>query len=324
MAASVELPSGLDVSSLTLYYEDPNASPDVDVTLYLRRCDMAGTCTNMASADSSAGGVGSDTDATISNPTVDNEHYAYVLLAAMDASDIVLRGAGIDCLSPTLAMGSALAPRLPPPASDGLAEQAGANVDPTLAGGQALLEGHALHTSGTVAQLTEPPLAVHSEGSYPLGGGGGSLLWQRHTVGGCSFHPHNSGPSTTCIGAGGRYVSTGSTYLLAPLNLISGKTIRYARFTYSDLSPSENPNLYLYRVDRQGGGSYVWTHTPDAVGGTFVATSPPLDLLVDNANYAYYFMARLGTSAVGTDLKAMEIEISYALDVYLPVVLREY
>jgi hypothetical protein len=92
MAASVELPSGLDVSSLTLCYEDPNASHDV--TLYLRRCDMAGTCTNMASADSSGGGVGSDTDVTISNPTVDNEHYAYVLLAVMDdASDIVLRGA---------------------------------------------------------------------------------------------------------------------------------------------------------------------------------------------------------------------------------------
>jgi len=68
----------------------------------------------------------------------------------------------------------------------------------------------------------------------------------------------------------------------------------------------------------------VWTHTPDEVGGTFVATSPRLDLLVDSANYAYYFMARLGTSAVGADLKAMEIEISYVLDVYLPVVLRQY
>jgi hypothetical protein len=114
-------------------------------------------------------------------------------------------------------------------------------------------------------------------------------------------------------------VISGSTYLLAPLNLISGKTIRYARFTYSDLSPSENPSLYLYRVDRQGSGSWVWIHTPDAVGGTFIATSPRLDLLVDNANYAYYFVVRLGTSAVGADLKAMEIEISYVLDVYLSI-----
>jgi hypothetical protein len=110
---------------------------------------------------------------------------------------------------------------------------------------------------------------------------------------------------------------------VAPLNLIHGKTIHRARFTYFD-DAVQNPVLRLYQVDRQGGGSYIWYQVPDASGGTFLATSPALDTLVDNHNYAYYFVADLGNGLSGSDLRAIEIEISYVSETYLPLIVRGF
>jgi hypothetical protein len=142
-------------------------------------------------------------------------------------------------------------------------------------------------------------------------------------VAGANFHPAYSDSTHTWTSGGGRYASAGSTLLVAPLSLIHGKTIQHARFTYYDNS-TENPDLYLYQVDRQGTGSIIWSYTPDASGGYFTAASPRLGQVVDNQNYAYYFIARLGSSAVGSNLKAMEIEISYITEAYLPILLKSY
>ena len=46
--------------------------------------------------------------------------------------------------------------------------------------------------------------------------------------------------------------------------------------------------------------------------------------VVDNQNYAYYFTARLGATAVGDNMRAMEIEIWYITQTYLPMILRNH
>ena len=116
---------------------------------------------------------------------------------------------------------------------------------------------------------------------------------------------------------------TGTPSLVAPLDLIDGKTIRQVKFTYYDESTT-NPYLYLYRVNRLGSLSYLWMNSPAASGGYFTAASPPMSEVVDNENYAYFFTVNLGQPAVGSALQAMEVEVSYVLDTYLPVILRSY
>jgi hypothetical protein len=80
----------------------------------------------------------------------------------------------------------------------------------------------------------------------------------------------------------------------------------------------------LYRVDRQGHWLILWNSTPAASGGYFTAVSPPMNEVVDNQNYAYYFVVNLGQPPVGADLKAMKVEVDYVLDAYLPLILKNY
>ena len=117
---------------------------------------------------------------------------------------------------------------------------------------------------------------------------------------------------------------TGTPSLVAPLDLIDGETIRKVKFTYYDVS-SADPRLLVYRVDRQGSLLLLWNYEiPAASGGYFTAVSPPMSEVVDNENYAYFFTANLGQPPVGNSLRAMEVEVAYVLDTYLPVILRSH
>ena len=116
----------------------------------------------------------------------------------------------------------------------------------------------------------------------------------------------------------------GTPSLVAPLDLIDGKTIRKVKFTYYDVS-SADPWVLVYRVDRQGNLLILWNYEmPAASGGYFAAASPPMSEVVDNQNYAYFFTVNLGEPAVGSDLRAMEVEVAYVLDTYLPIILRSH
>jgi len=175
---------------------------------------------------------------------------------------------------------------------------------------------------GSFRAATTLPNAVDL--TADLATGGSAIDWAHYTVAGSNFHPAYSTSGHSWDSGGGRYVSSGPTTLIAPLNLIHGKRIHRVRFTYYDDS-LQDPDLWLYRVDRQGSGSLLWQYdTPPASGGYFTAVSPRLDEVVDNHNYAYYFRVFLGTTVAGADLQAMEVEISYVSQVYLPLILRNY
>jgi hypothetical protein len=172
----------------------------------------------------------------------------------------------------------------------------------------------------SASSIPAPPIA---EGGSLQGLGAGPFDWKRYTVSGSNFHPTDSDTGHNWYSGGARYVTSTPTELVAPLNLIHGKTIHHARFTYYDDSV-QNPYLWLYQVDRQGDGSLLWAYNPDASGGFFVATSPALGTVIDNHNYAYYFVAKLGDVPAGTDLRAIEVEISYVSETYLPLIVRGF
>lgn len=164
-----------------------------------------------------------------------------------------------------------------------------------------------------------------SAGPNPLAVGN-PAHWKRYTVPASTFHPIDLGVTHYWSNGGARYVTSAShnPHLVAPLDLVDGKTIRRVKFTYYDASSTANPALFLYQVDRQGNLSYLWTYTPAASDGYFTAISPPMNEVVDNWNYAYYFLVSLGNPPVGYDLRAMEVEVAYVLDTYLPVILRSH
>jgi hypothetical protein len=156
---------------------------------------------------------------------------------------------------------------------------------------------------------------------------GNPVHWQRYALPASTFHPAYSETAHTSANGGGRYVtaapSSGTPSLVTSLDLIDGQTIRQVKFTYYDVS-STDPMALLYRVDRQGHWLILWNSTPAASGGYFTAVSPPMNEVVDNQNYAYYFVVNLGQPPVGADLKAMKVEVDYVLDAYLPLILKNY
>jgi hypothetical protein len=111
--------------------------------------------------------------------------------------------------------------------------------------------------------------------------------------------------------------------LVAPLDLAHGKTIQTVRFSFYDNS-AQNCILYLYRVSRQGmpGSGIIWSYTPDVTGGYLQAVSPYIGQVVDDQNYAYYFVARMGVTPAGANLQALEVEIAYVIPAYLPLILK--
>jgi hypothetical protein len=275
----------------------------------------------MAATGSASDGTSSTVETSIISPTVQNFLYSYALVAELEAPGLVLYGARIEYID------SAPTPRSPSSASSLLP---GAS-DPAVLDIQTAEVGQALHTGGEVTLLApaaEPeggagPVPVPEDGLRLLGGGGPTSRWETHAVGGGAFHPEDSSTDYHDF-AGGFYLTSAptSTAMIAPLDLIDNKTIWRVRFTYWDES-AHNPYLLLYQVDRQGSGTYIWAYIPLASGGYFEAVSPSLGLAIDNENYAYYFKVILGGSAVSTNLIALEVEVSYVEEVFLPLVLRD-
>ena len=332
MTAAVELPDGAVINALTLYYEDSDLDLTHDVLLYLQRSNRAGGIDTLAGTSSAANdGTNYVTDNSIINGTVDNGNYNYSLSAELDSANVILYGARIEYSPPAWA--AALAGGERPLA---LSDDRPPAADPALSleGSRSPEAGAARYTGGQVVFLASPPSDPAgaakttsvgiSAGPNPLAVGN-PAHWKRHTVPGSAFHPIDSGVTHYWSSGGGRFVTFASRYphLVAPLDLIDGKTIRQVKFMYYDNSPT-NPILYLYRVNRQGGLSYPWIYTPAASGGYFTAVSPPMSEVVDNWNYAYYFMVDLGTPPVGSALKAMEVEVAYVLDTYLPIILKNF
>jgi hypothetical protein len=335
LVASVELPEGVTVAALTMYFFDPGTEEHIQ--LELARYDGAGGVEAMA-WPVSFHGISQQTMTSISYPTVDNANYTYMLSAevasAVPDPQAILYGAKITYVP------NADAPKGPfsttPASAPPSNEQ---NISVSGLPGEEAATAH--HSGGTVRLLKPAPAAdgepskeagetdntrpvpapAVSEASNPQGLGTGAFDWKRHTVSGSNFHPTYSDTAHNWYSGGARYVISASTSLVAPLNLIHGKTIQHARFTYYDDSV-QNPDLWLYQVDRQGDGALLWAYSPDASGGSFVATSPFLGTLVDNHNYAYYFIAKLGEVPAGSDLRAIEIEIAYVSETYLPLIVR--
>jgi hypothetical protein len=336
LAASVELPEGAIITSLTLYYHDSDSN--AAIWLDLMRFDGTGGADSMASLVSTDDGFPSITETSISNALVDPANYHYLLSVTFESPNLILNGVKITYIP------NASAPRGPFSVADPspAREKAVAILDTALPGEKAV---PVLHTSGQVTRLGPPdpgeseslrskerladadsePIRPAASGPSSPASSTGAFDWRRHTVPGSAFHPINSNIEHGSTAGGGRQVSAAPTApsLIAPLNLIHGKVIRRARFTYYDDS-TQNPTIYLYRVSRQGitGSAILWSHEPDAADGYFSTTSPRLDHVVDNHNYAYYSIVRLGKSAVGPDLRVMEMEISYINETYLPLILR--
>jgi len=333
MNSSVELPDGATITSLTVYYDDSDLG--ADVTLYLRRNDGTGGYNDIASVGSfSTPGMGSETTTIIITPgseVVDTFGYNYTLTAGFGSANVTLYGAKITY---TLPVGMA---SMPAPTAAG-ETQALAAVDPAVAG-LAEAEGAALYNDGQTVFLAPPPagpagarketqdraaaLDSPSSAGVELGPLGGEAVygWRAHTIAGSNFHPLNASTNHEWAAGGGRCVTSGSTWLVAPLDLIHGQTVHWIRFTFLDQSP-ENASMYLYRVDRQGNGDYPWSYNSDVSGGYFTTASPYMELTIDNHNYAYYFAVELGSSAAGNDLCALEIAVIYGDTVYLPLILK--
>ena len=333
MFASVELPEGVTITSLTLYYQDNH--PNEDIRLDLMRYTRTGGNTVMASVASANDGTSSKTDDTPLTFAVDNVDYDYALVAEMPVPDLTLYGAKITYIPNVTAAIGPFSTASSPPASEGMVEASTGALGeegPVLRAGGRVVPLAAPSPAGREARRAEgglsgngPRLETELAPSAGVAAPGGlqPLDWKRYTVAGADFHPTYSDTDHVWSAGGGRYVTAAAAQpsLGTPLSLIHGKTIHQARFTYYDNS-AENPVLLLYRVDRQGNGSFIWNFIPDASGGYFTAISPRLGLAVDNQNFAYYFIAGLHASA-GSDLQAMEIEISYVADVYLPLVLKQ-
>jgi hypothetical protein len=326
MTTPIELPDGAVPVSLTLFYTDSDSAASIQ--LYLVRYDWAGGFATVASVSSLDGGPTSRNASTVASDPVDNSTYTYALLAEIDSANLILYGARVGYSPPTWAAAASAGERPLAPSGDQLPA-----ADLAMGPGTET----ARYTGGQVIFLA-PPSAGLADGdksanveTFHTSTGPTSLAvgnpahWKRYTVPASTFHPIYSGTAHFWSGGGGRYVTTapatGTPLLVAPLDLIDGKTIRQVKFTYYDASTT-NPYLYLYRVNRLGSLSYLWMNSPAASGGYFAAISPPMNEVVDNENYAYYFLVSLGDPPVSYDLRAMEVEVDYVLDTYLPIILR--
>ncbi|MBN1993282.1 MAG: hypothetical protein JW953_11330 [Anaerolineae bacterium] len=361
MFASVELPSGATVTSLTFFWEDSDAANNM--TLYLRRYLRDGTFENMAWASSSgSGGMGNTSDTTISNPVIDNFTYAYALQIIWDdpaGGNLAAYGARV-AYSPVTATSlthstlsaegevqasaeysaeDGIQPSAEHPVSSNNPETAGVVLESSAESIQFPEEGPVLHTGGEITELASSPPSQAGEDKEGLEAGGfvsatsgssdlGSLWgesWQYYSVAGDNFHPLYADTTHYWTGGGGRYVTAAGTLpsLVVLLDLPSGATLQEARVRYYDHHATENPTWYLYRVDRQGAGSIIWQATPAGDSTNYVfQTSPNLGEVVDNQSYAYYFVARLSATA-GSNLRVQEIALGYSAGgVYLPLILK--
>lgn len=327
MAASVELPTGATITSLTFYWDDRDA--DDDMHLRLRRYTRtSATSQQIAEVSSSgSGGVDSSSTTTISTPLVDNINYAYVLYIEWDAaagSNLTAFGAKINysTAATTATADLPLPPEDAPPSLEEYPASPDGQATVTVAESsservQIPEEGPVLHTGGEIVEMASSPSDVG-----PLWG---ETDWQYYSIAGSNFHPAYAGTTHTIVPGGGRYVTGGQPFLIAPLDLPHGSTIQQVKVTFYD-NATQNATWTLYQVDRQGDGSYLWRATPDRQS-TAIAPyySPTLQETVDNQNYAYYFMATLNTAA-GSNLRVYEVAIGYtaAANVYLPIILKSY
>ncbi len=86
---TVQLPTGAVVTKLTARFEEQE--PDQHLLLRLRRCSLLDvtSASNMASITSTdSNGVSTSTDSTISNATIDNQEFAYILVVEM-GTDVI-------------------------------------------------------------------------------------------------------------------------------------------------------------------------------------------------------------------------------------------
>ncbi len=332
MTAPIELPDGAVILGLTLYYEDSDLEYTHDVVLHLHRSNRVGATEDLAMVNSADGssGVSYVSDTSISNGTVDNDNYNYSLTAELYSTDVVLYGARVDYSPPAWA--AALAGEERPLALSGDRPPA---ADPSPGDSRSPEARAARYTGGQTVFLAPPasdPAGAAQTANVGISAGPNALAvgnpahWRRYTVPGSTFHPLDSGVTHSWSSGGGRYVTSasGKPHLVAPLDLADGRMIRQVKITYYDVSSTANPALYLDRVNRQGGWLHLWSYTPAASGGYFAVVSPLLNEVVDNQNYAYYFLVELGTPPVGSDLQAMEVEISYGYNTHLPIILRSY
>ena len=320
MTAPLELPNGALLDSLVLYYGDTDNT--AAITLSLLRYNRTGGAETLASVSSIDDGTSSRTTSAIANPTVDNSTYSYALAAEIDSAPLILYGARIGYSPPvwpaaasaSLAPAAGDRPSAGPPAADPAATNArGPQPRANLTGGQ--VAPLAVRSANAGVAAGPNPLAV-----------GNPVHWRHYTVPGSTFHAAYSGTGNAPTDAGGRFMTsaaTGQGSLAAPLDLIDGQTIRGVKFTYYNDSAT-NPRLLLYRVDRQGGLTLLWDYTPVASGATFVASSPPMSEVVDNAAYAYFFMMLTDDPAVGADLVALQVKIEYVSNTSLPLILKNY
>jgi hypothetical protein len=327
MTASVELPSGATITSLTFYWEDTNASV---MRLYLRRYPGDGTFDELAQVSSSgSGGFDSSSTTTISYAEVDNVTYAYSLQLCWNVTsgdDLAAYGAqitysgGAATATADLTLLSEDAPPssveyLPSPDSQATATGGAESSSEKI---QIPEEGPVLHTGGEIVEL-----ASSSSDVGPLWG---ETDWQYYSVAASNFHPIYADTVHLFVPGGGRYVTSGTfPSLVVPLDLPHGATIEQAKITYRD-NATQNASFYIYQADRQGAGSYVWSDTPERQSSDIVAyNSPTLGETVDNQNYAYYFIARLDPTAMSS-LTLYEVAIGYTAgrDVYLPIILKNH
>jgi hypothetical protein len=328
MTAPVQLPQGAIIQSVTLYYDESDTFNDINLRLY--QYDAEGGSRTLALASSAGGGIGSVSDTSIISPTVDNWNYSYALVAFWETTDLVLYGARIEYSpsGPTPRRASGVsAPAFLSGESDPTAltdVQAGEGSPALHTGGEVTLFTPALQTD-PVAELevSAGSASGSAVGSRLLGGGGPSSFWEAYKIAGATMHPADSAWSHEHTGGGGRWFTGTATLptLVAPLDLIDDRTIRRVRCIYYD-NTTHNPRLLLYQVDRQGSGVLQWDFTPAASGGYFEATSPPMGLPVNNEDFAYYVILRLGDTVVESDLIVYDLEVLYVDEVFLPLVLR--
>lgn len=93
--APVSLPHGATVTKLTFHWNDTDGTSNASI--WLDRSAFTGFVSTMASAASSgSGGNGSTTDSTVSNATVDNSQYEYILGLILPSTSTSLYGVVIE------------------------------------------------------------------------------------------------------------------------------------------------------------------------------------------------------------------------------------
>lgn len=87
--APVYLPHGATVTRMTFYWYDNQTDYNGTATLFRKDLNnLSSSAVSMASVSSGSGGFGSSSTTAITNPTIDNSRYAYVLQWELETSSI--------------------------------------------------------------------------------------------------------------------------------------------------------------------------------------------------------------------------------------------